>query len=538
MKKLLSAILVLTMIIALVPAVFATDELTENNYVFNISSISGRTADYSNNRGAWSFNQVNASNSNPFRVAGCRNINSNGSMTSQHMNIPFKKNDYSIFDIHIVVTVDGAVQPTIRHKLNTEGINVDLYLYRLNNSEDINLTSTTYDSIDVTKNRLLDCLDGKAHTQYLGTINTYAEKWTGTVVSEKLNVVNVTPGEYILVCYGKFAEGVANNTQGKAVLDSFNLKELEQDTVLTEAFKPENCVIAENYKEPDVISIAKDGSEITSVKNADGTHDITAPETNKNGAKFLYWAKGLSAQKRILIGKTNVLENYVPDSKFANYLIPVYEDEVSGTEYYNANGQLIPDATQETRVSMAGYGASNGWQQYGDKNIYVATYEKATPNNVTVTVDGEEQKIVYGTEVTCIADETKGTFKCWTKSDIYGNSASEIVSVDKIYKFKAWEDCTVNAVYEDCYYTGNTTKIIIDTFDITPGVIGVMAEFIGLSDAVEKGIIFNGTKIAMTTKDNQFAVIADADGTYEGYAIVENEIDDSYTLITDGKYVK
>ncbi|MBQ6697929.1 MAG: hypothetical protein IJN09_02695 [Oscillospiraceae bacterium] len=547
MKKFLSIILALTMVIALIPATFAADEITENNYVFNISSIKDRTENYNDNRGAWSFTQVDSSKSEPFRVAGCRNISSNGSMTSEHMNIPFKNVDYSIFDIHIVVTIDGAVQPTIRHKLNNIGIDVDFYLYRLNDPNDINLTDTSYDTVDITKSRLEACLSGEANTQFLGTINTYAETWTGTIIPEELNKVNVTPGEYILVCYGKFAEGTVDKTEGKAVFDSFNLKKLEEDTKLITAFKPDDSVTAEDYTEPTVISITKDGSEIKSVKNSDGTHNITAPEINKAGAKFLYWAKGLSAQKRILLGETNELKNYAPDSKYANYLIPVYADEVSGAdEYYNANGQLIPGANKETTVSMAGYGASTGWDQYGDTSIYVAHYDLDKPEkniDVTVTNGTGTGTYAFGDTVTCTANGT-GTFKCWTKSNIHGatDTAPEIASVDKTYTFNAWENCTVKAVYEPHNYTGNKMKIIIDTFDVAVGVTGVMAEFIGLDSAVEKGIMFtdsskNTTKIAMTTKDNQFTVIADETGTYKGYAIVKEE-DNSYTLITDGEYTK
>ena len=66
-------------------------------------------------------------------------------------------------------------------------------------------------------------------------------------------------------------------------------------------------------------------------------------------------------------------------------------------------------------------------------------------------------------------------------------------------------------------------------------------QFIGLSGAVEKGIMFTDkesgekTNIAMTTKGSQFSVIADKAGTYVGYAILRNG--DACTLITDGEYI-
>jgi len=188
---------------------------------------------------------------------------------------------------------------------------------------------------------------------------------------------------------------------------------------------------------------------------------------------------------------------------------------------------------------MAGYGEAKEWKQFGETNVYVAQYELEVPEkNIAITVNNGTGTgtYAYGDTVSCTANGS-GTFKCWTKSGI--NGETEIVSCDETYIFKAWEECTVEAVYEDYNYKGNTAKIIIDSF--TAGAeTGVMAEFIGFDNAVEKGIMFtdsnkNVTRIAMTTKDNQFTVIADKNGTYNGYAIVEGEGED-YTLITDGYY--
>ncbi len=310
--------------------------------------------------------------------------------------------------------------------------------------------------------------------------------------------------------------------------------DVEKDVV--DAFTPEKTDA--DYDEPTVIAISKEGVDnITSEPNGDGTHTVIAPARNKAGKKFLYWAKGLTAQKKILLYKTNELTDYLPDEKYANYLIPVYEDDISAPEYYNANGQLIPNVGQNDRVTMPGYGTSNGWQKYGE-NIYVATYALDKPaKNIVITTTNcttDEDKYGYGDLVTCTPNGT-GTFKCWKKN-------GEIVSVDPTYTFKAWESCPVEAVYVDrnFQYTGSKMKIIIDSFDVDAET-GVMAEFIGLSGAVEKGIMFTDeesgkkTNIAMTTKGSQFSVIADNAGTYVGYAILRNG--DAYTLITDGEYI-
>ena len=248
----------------------------------------------------------------------------------------------------------------------------------------------------------------------------------------------------------------------------------------------------------------------------------------------------METEKRI-ISFSNVLEKYVPDSTGITYLIAVYEGDITDTtnEYYNLNGQLIAkqaDAPADL-PSIPGLGTAEGWK-HCNSNIYVAEYAVAAPTaNITITAGdnctlNKTEKYAYGEKVTCTASG-EGTFKCWKKND-------EIVSIDEFYTFHAWEDCTVEAVYEDHYYTGSNMKIIIDSFDIDNGVKGVMAEFIGLDSAVEKGIRFtdskgNETKIPMTTKDSQFTVTADKTGTYVGYAILKSG-DNAYTLITDGSY--
>lgn len=306
----------------------------------------------------------------------------------------------------------------------------------------------------------------------------------------------------------------------------------EEDEALAEAFKVTETP-ASTYVESTVTGLTND-STIVAKKNANGTFSLTAPET-KNDAKFLYWAKGMSKNKKI-VSFSNVLSDYMPEENGKNYLIAVYEGDISETaEYYNANGQRIASGTKPELPSMAGYGTATGWQKYGETEIYVAEYgNKTTPDNVTVTVDGKATTVAYGTEITCTADEAKADFKCWKKTNI--NGKTEIASAEKTYKFKAWEDCEVTAVYEAHTYTGDKFRIIIDSF--TAGdETGVMAEFVGFGNVVEKGIMWNGKKISMTKPGNQFSVIADKAGTYVGYAIIGNA-EDGYILITDGEYVK
>ncbi len=347
------------------------------------------------------------------------------------------------------------------------------------------------------------------------------------------------------------AKGTGNTTITVKSSDGYfvrdvNVKVVKQDEALTNAFDDAEKVAApSDYVAPSVDAIEADGIVGKPELQADGSYKITASETNAEGEAFLYWKKAMTTNEKIV---SLVREfNYVPESEGRNILVAVYEGDITSTspKCYNANGQYLPDATpaEADLPSMAGYGKAYKWEQYGDTNVYVAQYEAETPiADIDVTVKGENTSgggtnLAYGAPVTCKA--TGANFKCWMKT--YGDdNTAKIVSIDAEYTFNAWEDCEVTALYEEnVYYTGSKLKIIIDSF--TAGdETGVMAEFLGLgNNVVEKGIMFvdseeNKNRIAMTTAGNQFSVIADADGTYTGYVIVEET--DGLKLITDGEY--
>ena len=224
-------------------------------------------------------------------------------------------------------------------------------------------------------------------------------------------------------------------------------------------------------------------------------------------------------------------------------------DDKDKAEFYNANGQLI-EAVKGTTVetpdlpSMAGYGEASKWvNANGEKfdgkvnvNIsgtvmFIAEYaEPTTTFKIDKTkCETDKTSYKYGDLVKCTATGTSedGTFKCWKRDGV-------IVSTKPEYSFSAWKNHKVEAVYtkDEFTFNGVAQQIILEIFGDN-----VMAEFIGLGDAVEKGIIWKTdtaeTKISMTTKDNQFTVIADKNGKYIGYAILKSG-ENAYTLITDG----
>ena len=311
----------------------------------------------------------------------------------------------------------------------------------------------------------------------------------------------------------------------------------DEDQALVDAF---DATIEKgvSYDAPTVTGVTVDGGVIKANATG-GTFTLTA-DAEKNGNKFLYWAKGKSLGKKI-ISFSNELTNYMPEANDKNHiLIAVYEGDVPAQEeWYNANGQRIATGAQPALPSMAGYGEAEGWNDYTDK-IHVARYARQTPTaGINVTVEGENTSgggtnLTYGDTVTCTA--TGENFKCWTKTGINGNT--EIVSMDKEYKFQAWETCTVTALYDEDYtYNGNRMKIILDAF--TAGSEkAVMAEFIGFGNsAVEKGIIWTDgettKKIAMTKPGTQFTLTGNVGDVFTGYAIVDND-NGTYNEVTDG----
>ena len=288
--------------------------------------------------------------------------------------------------------------------------------------------------------------------------------------------------------------------------------------------------------------------------NENGTYTLDAP--TYEGYNFLYWKKGLTEKKDVITYKPTGFV-YAPTAGENNIVIAVYEkigeETTPKAEFYNANGQFIKSTDgafpEEKEIpSMAGYGDATGWQCYTDGKTY-GLDESVTPSGIMlfvadykdtldmVKVNGTD--VPYGTEMSFTASSEDGKeFKCWTRTDENGNT--EIVSIEETYKFRAYENCTIEEVDTDktVVLPANTRKIVLDTFK-AGSATALMAEFIGFKNdtVVEKGIMLGNNRIAMKSTGTQFTIIPDETGTYKGYAIVENATD-GYTLITDGEYTK
>ncbi len=296
-----------------------------------------------------------------------------------------------------------------------------------------------------------------------------------------------------------------------------------------------------------------DGSTLDTEEAAAGSAiEYTAPD--KTGYTFLYWAQGIGEYKKIV---SYDAELSLKAEKGAMWLTAVYSDNsLAKTEvvFYNANGDEISRSQYEEDSvidledlpSMAGFGEAAGWTLDTDGETYtaedkikasgklmrfVAEYADEPSERFDITVvDGtavngiaDDGKAVYGETVTVTAESTKDTkyFNYWQKD-------GEIVSFDLSYSFKPYKDTIVTAVYNDNLPVADTIrKIIIGTRSVGSETAAV-AEFIGISDAVEKGILFGTNlddathKISMKTDGDTFSVINDVAASAIGYAILSN----------------
>ncbi len=523
MKKIISIILAAAMMLSLIPSVFAAGETDEPiKIVYNFAGgITNRTT----------FGTAKGEN---WTVAGFKDSTTDTTMTtavgsgkkisrnSTYNAIRVSATEEGKYSVAFELTLDKTARYSLTVKavaasgLSESGPYVDAYLFE----------KSTVSSIE----------------EGITDQNKFSSsKFTQVGEEEELSFDKekyLTAGDYYFV----YSPMITSGSGGWVTLLSLTLS--EEDAILTGEFIQEDDEqTLATYAKPTAIGVIKDGTLVDVTPVGANAYTLTAPETNETGNEFLYWALGLTGNKRILSFE-RTLGNYVPAGEGRNYLIAVYEgdiEDITTPEYYNINGQLIAKADNEPAElpSIPGLGTAEGWKHCGG-NIFVAKYEDLDRDNVIVTADNctvngkTETEVDYGDLVTCTANG-EGKFKCWKKN-------GEIVSVDEAYSFNAWEDCTVEAVYEEHTYNGSHMNILIDSFDIETGVTGIMAEFIGFgSDVVEKGIMFTATgateaiKIPMTTTANQLTVVADA-GTYEGYAILEKGED--FTLVTDGSYTK
>ncbi|MBQ2840397.1 MAG: hypothetical protein IJE70_03530 [Oscillospiraceae bacterium] len=268
--------------------------------------------------------------------------------------------------------------------------------------------------------------------------------------------------------------------------------------------------------------------------------------------EFMYWEKGIGSDRRVVC--------YEPEYTFkatsgGAWLTAVYRNTNSDTlpvTFYNAIGDelstalysegdtvTVPSVPAFENYTFTGWKCAETGDVYADGDAIiaegkqmriVAQYEDVQTANIAVSVTGGTGAgtYTYGDTVKVSATERENgngskVFVYWTKD-------GEIVSFAKTYTFLAAQNCNLVAVYEDYKpsVTQELRRIIIS---------GNFAEFIGLDDASEKGVLFNENggdvsfatathKIAMTGEGNQLKFENDlgASSTMTGYAIVDGKV--------------
>jgi len=555
MKKIVSLFIAITLILALCPLSFAADTFDGYTYVFSNNALKENTESYIKSFiMSLGYDSLNSEVTAPWKPASVRTINEisiNGNglgwkADSTHAN------GVNVVVIELKVEKGGKYKSALTYSANRNSPIADIWMVE-EGTVVSGIKTDTIKENDGDCNELYTFVRNLETSHKLDQVNLWADydakNYTNLKTIKFDKTLDLKEDKCYYLIFSGFAQGEGyedystNKNKFQLYINSFSLTPIE-DEELSAAFDDAVKTGAPNgYIAPSVDAIDAGGIVGAPVPVSGGAYKITAAETSEGKGAFLYWKKAMTTSDKIVSFAREF--NYVPEGNERNILIAVYEGDIKSTfpKCYNANGQYLPDAEpiDEDLPSMAGYGKAYKWEQYGDTNVWVAQYIAETPMaDIDVTVIGDNTSgggtdLAYGAEVTCTA--TGENFKCWKKT--YGDGTAKIVSTNAEYIFNAWEDCTVEAIYApNVHYTGSKIKIVIDNF-AAGDETGVMAEFIGFgNNVVEKGIMFGDNRIAMTTTGNQFAVIADEQGTYKGYAIVENATDNGYSLITDGEYTK
>lgn len=530
MKKLLSIILATVMLISLIPAVFAADTEVTVKYDFEgkfefgekyadlTYGVCGNWAYADNSKG---YTEMDSEHGG-VRANSSGNIRVNGGTTTGDYWIAFKLKIDTATDYSMKIEVAAAANATYAR--------IDTYIFKTDT------VSSVRDGMTEVNKLSASGLKENATATTL-TLGTETQLPTGKKPFEE--------GEYYFVF-----RPVTTNTNkscGWVTLYSLTLEGTVSEPEVTpeyeEAFGEDTYETEENVNvDTKVKVVAYANGETLSQETTSATKNGDVYEIKTDATigdyTFRYWARGLEdaskGNKRIVSLENNF--TYSAEKGDANWLIAVYtkDGEAAEKEYFNANGQLIPDATEETQPYLLGYGYATGWKDNGN-GIMEAVYEDGV-QKYDITVNGVPSSYEYGKEIKCptVTASENQFFWGWTKK--VGNAEAELVSTDMNYTFYAWENCVVEPLFGDSELVRGdiiARKILISSLDIDNGESVIKAEFIGFDDAVERGITLDSKDYAMTRDDaKQFAIINNVGATeIFAYAILNDGTKYIYTYV-------
>ncbi len=430
MKKLLSLILVLSLIISVAPMSFAEnvageEPVDEPGMYFNFNAEAfGSDTDIPSTdiiANGDSQSPVFASvNTDPWYIEGQRCINGyaltsatpdtttypQAKASALHWNVvrsyigKSSNKAQAAFVIRLKINEIGTFTPSV--KLGTRK-DATTYLFTLVPVSVVDRTykftassgAATLGDVTITNNPPMTYAVAGTHQNgvtNLGTVACYSSS-----VGEKTvpfdNIEITEKGDYYLYIAGTGRGSAANSSSVNynMNLHYFHLTPVPAKDLADAAF---TATADPDYVPSNSASIAAYalcGAETpeslsTPSVNYGETCELEAPLTKEVGDKtynFLYWARGLTASSNRKIVSTDNNFTYRPHEG-TNYLIAVYEEEdlsENKVQFFNANGQLLTDVALDAEGKlpaapyMAGHGEATGWkihQADGNGKVYEA----------------------------------------------------------------------------------------------------------------------------------------------------------------------
>ena len=231
------------------------------------------------------------------------------------------------------------------------------------------------------------------------------------------------------------------------------------------------------------IGIDDDGDGVATITNAELGEKVIAVAKVPEGKVFRGWVRGSADNGHLVWDK----EEYEFVATTHTYLTAIYTDAnpAATDEYYHWNGQFLGNdkTTAEANISpIVGYTFANSWTEAKKENTITSWIAKFNKENdeYTVTAGNNGFDITkaddnYDTEVTCTSDNA-----------VYWYRDGKLVDYGTEYKFFIWDNTTVTTSNEG----HNGAKLMLDK---VKGKSYMVEYDAGNATLLEVGILFGDT---------------------------------------------
>jgi len=448
MKRLISMMLALAILLSLIPATFSVDsESGDQNlaleYNFKWDAYTAATRGFAPRyyngtayESTYTFADVDPIVSAPWRVDGIQGIANGGGTigTNGIVHDILAANSPNAYSIALNVTRGGTFVATVSYKRKANGYTADVWLVRKADNaglSDKTLISTT----DLTK--LVKGIDTNKDAQKLGTINMDADTNEQNITTWALSHATVTPGEYRLI-FIVTEKNAASNSNGEII--GFSLSPVQEKTLTSIILSADKTEIELTEKakltatavysvggnallEPDDITYTSSDESIATV----GEDGIVVPK--KSGeVTITVTVKGteISAQtKIIIIGKRFVNAELFSSEK----TLLIGESAVLTAKGHLSDGSVVSAPEAEVTYTSLTPGILSV-----DENGTVKALRAGT-GRVRATLSIEESEISCEMNITAVADADSLEYNF--KWDAYTAATGNILP--RSYNGTAWE---------------------------------------------------------------------------------------------------